>query len=269
MSATGAVRAPGRSWTVFVLLLALALAGCERSVDLLSRLSEQDANASLKVLRQHGIDASKKYLKEGVALQVAPGDTVAALSTLSAYGLPRGATTSIGEVFKRDGMVSSPLEERARYVHALSKEIESIIEEIDGVIVARVLVVLGERSLPGSVAQPPSASVFVKYREEFDPDLIRPQIARLVGSAVPGLTDAWREHVTVVFIRAFEGAANTSAVSSAGAVAPQGPRFRAWSVVAGVVVTLLVPVAVWGWRRFARPRSDAQGVQGDPDKAAA
>lgn len=247
-----------------VLASTFALAGCERNVELLSRLGETDANAGLKVLRQHGIAAAKTYRKDGIVLEVSSADTVAALSALNAYGLPRGSSTSMGDVFKREGMVSTPLEERARYVHALSKELESIIEEIDGVVVARVLVVLPERGMPGSPAQMPSASVFVKHRDEFEPELIRPQIARMVGAAVPGLADGWREHVTVVFVQASEIADRRGWVNPAGGTTRVGGGLI-W-ISAGVVVALVGAALFVGWRtldrrrRASEPESVVQGA---------
>lgn len=243
--------------------IAVALAGCERKVELLGRLSETDANAALRVLREHGISAVKTVRKEGIALEVSSGDTVAALSALNAYGLPRGANTSMGEVFRREGMVSTPLEERARYVHALSKELESIIEQIDGVVVARVLVVLPERAAPGALTQPPSASVFVKHRDEFDPDLIRPQIARMVGAAVPGLADGWREHVTVVFVRAAETLASASTLRRPAPA--DGSGTQAWLVpAAGALSTVGIAGAAVAWRRRG---ARAEGPSVRPDRS--
>jgi type III secretion protein J len=48
----------------------------------------------------------------------------------------------MGKVFKREGFVSSPLEERARLVHAMSQEIANTINNIDGVVTARVHLVV-------------------------------------------------------------------------------------------------------------------------------
>jgi type III secretion protein J len=196
-------------------VLLLLISGCGRQSELLGRVSEADANASIRVLRERGIVAEKVQRKEGVSVTVAPDDAVAALDVLNAHGLPRGATTSLGDVFKREGMVSTPLEERARLVHALSKELEGIIEAIDGVVVARVLVVLPDRAVPGEAPKPPSASVFVKHRSGLDPDMIQPHIAKLVGSAVPGLAGSWRERVTVVFVQGVELAARPTPAASA------------------------------------------------------
>lgn len=251
----------------WVLAAAAVLAGCERPSELLGRVGEADANASLRVLREHGISAEKVYRKDGITITVAPRDTVSALDTLNAYGLPRGTSTSLGDVFKREGMVSTPLEERARLVHALSKELEGIIEAIDGVVVARVLVVLPDRALPGEPLKPPSASVFVKHRDDLDPDLIRQQIARLVGSAVPGLAEGWRERVTVVFVRAADpapGRAHAAAAAQAATAADASRHRSAWLAAILGVVALTSVSGVMLVRRLRRTAKGGDAATGAP-----
>lgn len=102
--------------------------------------------------------------------------------------LPERSRTSLGEIFKKEGVISTPLEERARYIYALSQELEATLSQIDGVIVARVHVVLPERIAPGEPVQPASAAVFIKHTPALDPDSVRGRIQQMVASSIPGMS---------------------------------------------------------------------------------
>ena len=83
---------------------------------------------------------------------------------LQACGLPREKFDSLGDVFRKEGFVSSPLEERARLNHALrvSQEMSHTVSSIDGVVMARVHLVVPERMQLDNAVKPSSASIFVK-----------------------------------------------------------------------------------------------------------
>jgi type III secretion protein J len=247
-----------------LLLAAIALAGCERRQELLSRLSEADANAAVRVLRERGVDATKVYRKEGVTIEVSAVAMVPALETLERHGLPRGEAKSLGDVFKKDGLVATPLEERARYVYALSRELESTIQAIDGVVLARVLVVLPDRMVPGEPVHPSSASVFVKHRPEFDPDLMEAHIARLVGAGIPGLSETWSRRVNVVFVQTAVAAPRVGGAAPDGAMpAPGAAGTAQWWWTLGVLVAGAAGGA-WYWLRRrvagAGSRTNGEGV---------
>jgi type III secretion protein J len=80
--------------------------------------------------------------------------------------------------------------------------VESTLAQIDGVVVARVNVVLPERVAPGEPIQPASASVFIKYQPDLDPDSIEPQIRRLVSTSIPGLAGKDNSALSIVFVPA-------------------------------------------------------------------
>jgi len=170
-------------------LCVLLLAGCSEQTDLFSGLSEQDANDVIASLGDYRIDTSKRTEKSGIVVSVDRADTNRAIRILESAGLPRRARTSIGEIFKKEGVISTPLEERARYIYALSQELESTLSQIDGVIVARVHVVLPERVAPGEPVQPASAAVFIKHSERLEPDAVRQRIQMMVSSSIPGMAD--------------------------------------------------------------------------------
>lgn len=184
---------------LLLLLIVTLLAGCSKSVTLQATLQDTDANEIVLALTAAGIVVVKRQDKAGVSLQVAEADIPRATAVMQAAGLPRRNRSNLGEVFKKQGMISSPMEERIRYLHGLSEELEATLQQFDNVVAARVHVVLPERIAPGEPIQPSSAAVFVKYRLPLDEDAITPRIRRLVASSIPGLVgEDGRSKVTVV-----------------------------------------------------------------------
>lgn len=187
-----------------LLAVALMVSGCSDRVELHRQLSEQEANEVIAELADKHIRAQKIPAKDGVVVAVNAQDIGRAVRTLEAAGLPRVARTTLGDTFRKEGVISTPLEERARYIYALSQELEATLSNIDGVIVARVHVVLPERIAPGEPVQPASASVFIKHDPRLDPDNIRARVRRMVASSIPGMTTAVDnpQKLTVIFVPA-------------------------------------------------------------------
>lgn len=189
---------------VLVICLSLLLQACSERVELHRQLTEQEANEVVAELADKHIRATKVPAKDGVIVVVNATEIARAVRTLEAVGLPRAARTTLGNTFRKEGVISTPLEERARYIYALSQELETTLSNIDGVIVARVHVVLPERVAPGEPVQPASASVFIKHDPRLDPDSIRARVRRMVASSLPGMATAVdnSQKLTVVFVPA-------------------------------------------------------------------
>ena len=182
-----------------MLVAAVALlAACSPKVELMSAMPEGEANEVLAALQNAGIPADKIPGKEGmVGVQLEAANVGRAVDLLRSKGLPRERFAGMGQVFKKEGLISSPLEERARYLYALSQELGSTISQIDGVIVARVHVVLPERGSAGDPNTPSSAAIFIKYQEGYNLDTVQPQIRRLVNNSIPGLSP---EKISIVLV---------------------------------------------------------------------
>lgn len=187
-----------------LIAITLMLSGCSDRVELHRQLSEQEANEVIAELADKHIRAQKIPAKDGVVVAVNAIDIGRAVRTLEAAGLPKVARTTLGDTFRKEGVISTPLEERARYIYALSQELEATLSKIDGVIVARVHVVLPERIAPGEPVQPASASVFIKHDPRLDPDNIRARVRRMVASSIPGMATAVDnpQKLTVIFVPA-------------------------------------------------------------------
>lgn len=180
-------------------LLLAALAACGSRVTLYSATTEGEANELLSVLLDAGIKADKLAGKEGVAVSVEGAQVARALDILRSRGLPRERFDGMGQIFRKEGLVSSPLEERARYVYALSQELANTLSQMDGVLAARVHVVLPERGGVGEAATPSTAAVFIKHQAGYTLDALQPQIRKLVTHAIPGLTE---DRVSVALVSA-------------------------------------------------------------------
>lgn len=169
-----------------VCLLCGLLAACK--VQLYSGLSQRDANEMLAVLLRGGIDAETVAEKETVAIKVEQSQLDRAIELLNMRGLPRPKSATLGEVFKQEGLISSPLEQRARFIYATSEELSRTLTQLDGVISARVHIVMPERRPNDTAAAAsPSAAIFIKYHDDYDLNAYVPQIKQLVANSVEGL----------------------------------------------------------------------------------
>lgn len=185
---------------VFFLIPLLLLCACK--TELMTGLAEDDANIMLALLLQHGVSADKVQQKDGSdTLRVEQKQFAQAVALLHEAGYPRQSFKSMGEVFQASGLVSSPQQERARFLWALGQELSRTISDIDGVLTARVQVVLPNNDLLNREPTPSSASVFVRYKEQSAAQHLVPQIKQLVADSVEGLS---YDRVSVVMVPVVE-----------------------------------------------------------------
>lgn len=175
------------------LLIVLVVSGCGYDT-LYSDLREQQANEMLALLLSHDVSARKSRADKAWQLEIDDTDLPAAMAILKSRGYPRGEFESLGQVFKKEGFVSSPLEERARLLYGLSQELSQTLAQIDGVVVARVHLAIPERHALSDKRSPSSASIFIKHREDAEIAMQISAIKALVVNSVEGLP---YENVTV------------------------------------------------------------------------
>lgn len=198
--------------------LLAALAGCAGE-ELLHRLDERQANEVLVALQERGIAATKERddgADESWRIEVPRADAVRAHRVLSERELPRARAPGLGEVFGGGSMVPTPVEEHARYLHALGGELARTIEAIDGVVEARVHLGLPQPDplRPGDRSQPRGA-VLVKCRAPACGVVrsLEPGIRALVSGAADRLDPA---AVSVVFAEATERSPEPAAPARRG-----------------------------------------------------
>jgi type III secretion protein J len=179
-----------------VLLAALLLSACD--TELYNNLDQRQANEIVATLQQRGIPAQRMVVKGGqYTVVVDKGRFAESVAILNEAGLPRQEFQTMGQVFKKDGLVSSPLQERAQMIFALSQELSRTVSEIDGVLSARVHLVLPENDPLRQQLVPSSASVFIRHRSDAPVASLVPQVKMLVANGVAGLS---YDKVSVVLV---------------------------------------------------------------------
>ena len=93
-------------------------------------------------------------------------------------------------MFAGDGMISSTSEVQARMSYALSQELADTLSRIDGVLTARVHVVLGVNDKVNNITIAPSAAVFLRHTLDSPVVNLVPEIRELVAGARPAVADA-------------------------------------------------------------------------------
>ena len=169
------------------LAILFALSGCK--VGLYSGLNEQEANEMVSALLDDGIDAQKERLESTQwQVLVEKADLPGSLDLLRSQGLPNDRFVSMGDVFQKQGLVSTPAEERMRYIYATSQELSQTLRKVDGVVAARVHVVIPANDPLSDKIRPSSAAVFIKHRPDVDLRILVPAVKGLVSHSIEGLT---------------------------------------------------------------------------------
>lgn len=190
-----------------VIVLAISLCGCA-SREIASGLDEQDAQEITVVLKENGLDAQTVRANGqdrnaaptwSVKLKGGSESAVLAWRILEENGLPRQKVKGLAEVFSTTGMIPTASEEKARLLMALSGELSRTLKSIQGIVDARVQVVLPDNSplLQSDQRNPTTASVLLKYRGA-QPPLSEDEVKKLVARGVEGLQP---DNVAVVFKR--------------------------------------------------------------------
>ena len=227
------------------------LAACDSVLH--TEIPETEANEMIALLAANGVSAGKSAGDKGVVtLRVKSSQFARAVDVLRENGYPKDQFNNLGTIFQQQGLISSPLEEHVRYVFGLSQTISETLSHIDGVITARVHIVVPEESSVGNDIGAPSAAVFLKTSPGVDLDESIPLIKELVRASVQGVS---YESVVVTIFEADEpaGIANGPTMreiagirydaSSQGrlvtAVAVIGALF---AILLGVIVYFVIPL---------------------------
>lgn len=171
---------------LFAVTALVFVAGCKEV--LYSDLTEIDANEMVAILAASDIASARTRDKDGIyALSVDETHVAEAVVLLRKEGYPKEKFQSLGDVFNSDGIIGTPFEQHARFIHAMNEELSETLSSISGVRSAKVLTNAPlpgryERDVPAS-----TASVTIHYENGFDAAGNISNFKRLVASAVPNL----------------------------------------------------------------------------------
>ena len=169
--------------------------------DILHGVDERSANEAVAALERAGIGAEKLPDETaaggggaGFTIRVARGDGGRAVDLLRALGLPRPAPRGFAQTYGQPSLIPTASEEHARYLDALAGEIERTLESADGVVNARVHLVLAEADPLAVDAKPRrrrGPPCLLKARPGHAP-LAEDDVRRLVAGSVAGLDPSCR-----------------------------------------------------------------------------
>jgi type III secretion protein J len=243
---------PRRARLAFVLLMGLLLSACK--AELYNNLDQRQANEIAAALLKHGIPAQRVANKSGqYTVMVDEQRFAESIAILKEAGLPKQEFQTMGQVFKKDGLVSSPIQERAQMIFALSQELSRTVSEIDGVLSARVHLVLPENDPLRQQLVPSSASVFIRHRSSTPVGNLVPQVKMLVANGVAGLS---YDKVSVVLVpvdsqKPIQGQ-DLEMVSFFGMWIQRDNLTQAWIMFFGLVVLVVLLAGALGFVLFRR-----------------
>ncbi|MFM2591228.1 type III secretion system inner membrane ring lipoprotein SctJ [Vibrio sp. TBV020] len=168
-----------------VCITTLLVIGCKE--EMYSNLSETEANQMLTILLNNNIHADKKIIKgQAVTLRVEQSQFANAVELLKQSGYPRQRFATVEQLFPQDGLVATPTQEKARFEYALSQSLAETLTQFDGVISARVHLVIPEKTRVRTKLNA-SAAVFVKHTQNAHISQLTPQIKSLIQGSIEGL----------------------------------------------------------------------------------
>lgn len=235
---------------VLLCLVAAALfTGC--TAEVYHGLDEASANDMIVALEQHGIDGDKAPdpNEEGRWVVTVPAASeVEAWRVLEAEGLPRPEVKGFDNFYPTGGLIPTTSEERVMLQYATSQELRRSLLTVDGVVDARVNLVLPEKArvpMPNQEPEEPRASVLIKYRPGAE-DAAPVDAAQVRALVSGGVEDLEPERVNVILTPEV-GSARPLAAPRYAQVGPiaVAPQSKTWMQIVIGVLSLLV-VALGG-----------------------
>jgi type III secretion protein J len=231
------MRFPPRRCLIFLLLLGAT--ACRERIQ--HGLDERQANELQSVLVERGLDARKvpeAGKKPTWSIEVRDEQATDAVRILAELGLPRPAAEVGCDVFGGGGLVRTPVEEGVCRVRVLERGLEKTLQTVEGVLLARVHLVVPAPPRPGQVPTPSKASAMLRVTPGSAPRVRQASetLRALIAGGVEGLSP------DAVSLLVDEVASRVEVPTGTG-VSPL-TRLRALLAGLGVVVTGLAVALV-------------------------
>lgn len=240
------------------LLLLLGTAACRERIQ--HGLDERQANELQTVLAERGLDARKvpeAGKKPTWAIEVDEAQASDAVRILAELGLPRPVEETGCDVFGGGGLIRSPLEEQLCRVRVLERGIEKTLQGVDGVLLARVHLMVPPPPRPGQAAASAKASAMLRTAPGQAARIrqTQEQLRALIAGGVEGLSpDAVSLMVDEAATRVEVAAPGSSPLL----------RLRVLLAVMGVVVTGLAVALVFLAMRLRASQAEAAAPPAAP-----
>ncbi|WP_202845422.1 type III secretion system inner membrane ring lipoprotein SctJ [Luteimonas saliphila] len=241
-----------------LLLACLLLAACSR-VTLYGDLEERQANEVFAALLASGVNAEKRtsISKTGWEIRVDKGEFAQAMQVLQARGLPRQQYVSMCDVFKKEGIASSSVEENARYLCSRQQELARTLSGYPGVVDARVHIALARRDPLGGDGGDSSAAVVIFQQPGANLENMQTRIKTVVKDGIEGLDDINKVSVEFVPMPGAPAVAGTPQRASSVPAAMSAANAMSIGIGLGVLALLALVWAAWGRLRQRRAPQSA------------
>lgn len=252
-----------RSRLLLPLLATLVLSACK--VDLVTGLSQRQANEAIALLQRNQIDAQKQLDgKKAFKVVVADDQFPDAVGLLAQYQLPSRDDVAIGDIFPADSLVTTPTSERARLLSGIEQRLEKTVASIDSVDSARVHASYPVNGVDQRHPQAMRVAIVVNYDGVLPEDLFTEKIKRVARNSFDGL--AYDNISVVLFQRRPESALPSTR--------DKGQRFSV-GALAGAIAVMAAGLGGAGFwyrrRRHGMQAVDDKGTEAPdtPDNLAA
>jgi type III secretion protein J len=171
-------------------LLLLCTSACRERIQ--HGLDERQANELQTVLVERGLDARKvpeAGKKPTWAIEVVEEQASDAVRILAELGLPRPTLEAGCDVFGGSGLVRTPVEEQLCRVQVMERGLEKTLQTVEGVILARVHLVVPPPPRPGQQPAPAKSSAMLRVAPGHAEQVrgSREMLRALIAGGVEGL----------------------------------------------------------------------------------